>query len=152
MLLVSPPGACPGPQTPSPSRTPARPSAPAAWSGSLPRNLGSSTFDAWKKVKLVAAVVMRHIWRCKKGRRSWSGRAVMRWVWTRPGRSHCCFASTPTATATMATIGQPRVITASTATTTFYLYLASKESALFCFPCYPDFSYLLISSQAPTHS
>ena len=48
VLLVSPPGACPGLQTPSPSRTPTRPSAPDAWFCNSLRILGSSTFFAWK--------------------------------------------------------------------------------------------------------
>ena len=53
VLLVSPPGACPGLQTPSPSRTPARPSATDALFDSSLRILCSSRFFAWKRKLLV---------------------------------------------------------------------------------------------------
>ena len=53
VLLVSQPGACPGLRTPSPSRTPTRPSAPDALFDSWPRTLCSSTFFVWKRKVLV---------------------------------------------------------------------------------------------------
>ena len=67
LLLVSQPGACPGPQTPSPSRTPARPSAPDALFDSWPRNLCSSRFFVWKRKVLFRLIfVWSNIWRIKR--------------------------------------------------------------------------------------
>ena len=67
LLLVSQPGACPGPRTPSPSRTPARPSAPDALCDSWPRNLCSSRFFVWKRKVLFRLIfVWSNIWRIKR--------------------------------------------------------------------------------------